>query len=249
MNGGNLVNIIVIIQARMGSTRLPGKVMKGLYGKSVLTHVIERVKQSKLINDIVIATTTHKTDDIIEKEAQNCDVKCFRGSEEDVLSRYYFASKQFNADVIVRITADCPLYDSKVLDEMIKFYIENNYIVVTNAGNDLGNRTYPRGLDTEIFTFKSLEEAFLTATAKYQREHVTPYLYENIEEIYYYKNKIDNSNYRWTLDTEEDWILIKTIYGYLYKGRHNFYLEDMIELMIKYPELSNINKSVKQKNY
>ncbi len=241
------MKIIVIIQARMGSTRLPGKVMKDLYGKSVLAHEIERVKQSKIIDDIVIATSTHNKDDIIEKEALYIGVKCYRGSEDDVLSRYYYAAKENHADVVIRITSDCPLIDPNVLNEMIQFYNCNKYDIVTNGGSDLSKRTYPRGLDIEIFNFKVLQEAFLNATEKYRREHVTPYIYENTEKIYYYQNSIDYSKYRWTLDTEEDWKLIETIYGYLYKGNHDFYLDHILELMNKYPELYEINKDIEQK--
>lgn len=232
----------------MGSTRLPGKVMKDLFGKTVLAHVIERVKLSKEIDEIVIATTTLKHDDIIIKEAEKYGVKYFRGSEDDVLSRYYYAAKANNADIVVRITSDCPLIDPFVTDEIIEFFIDNTYDIVTNAGSDLSQRTYPRGLDTEIFSFGILEEAFLNAREDYQREHVTPYMYENSNKIYYYKNDIDYSKYRWTLDTEEDFKLIKEIYVHLYEGEHNFYMEDIIQLITKYPELKYLNRYVQQKN-
>ena len=126
------MKIGAIIQARMGSTRLPEKVMKNLQGKTVLEHVIERVTQSKLIDEIIIATTTHERDAVIESEALRCGVKAFRGSEDDVLSRYYYAAKENNLDVVVRITSDCPLIDPIVLDEIINFYLKNNYDIVSN---------------------------------------------------------------------------------------------------------------------
>lgn len=239
--------VVAIIQARMGSTRLPGKVMKDLFGKTVLAHVIERVKQSKEIDEIVIATTTLEKDDAIVKEAKKCGVKYFRGSEEDVLSRYYYAAKENNADIVVRITSDCPLIDPIIIDSIVKFYKENDYDIVTNAGIDLSQRTFPRGLDTEVFSFKVLEKAFNNAKENYQREHVTPYIYENSNKIYYYKKDIDYSKYRWTLDTEEDFQLIKSIYQYLYKGKHDFYLDDILELFNKYPVLVKINAHVEQK--
>ncbi len=239
--------IIVIIQARMGSTRLSEKVMKTLCGKTVLAHDIERVKQSKNIDDIVIATTINSNDDIIVEEALKCGVKVFRGSEEDVLSRYYFAAKENNTDIIIRITSDCPLIDPIILDEIIKFYLNNDYEVVTNASSDLSQRTYPRGLDIEIFSFNILEQAYNNAKEKYQREHVTPYIYENSNKIYYFKNPINYSKYRWTLDTEEDLKLISKIYEYLYKGKHDFYLKDIINLMEQKPELYEINKHIEQK--
>ncbi len=239
--------VVAIIQARMGSTRLSGKVMKNLCGKTVLAHDIARVKQAKLVDYIVIATTTNITDDVIVDEAIKNGVKIFRGSEADVLSRYYLAAKEYHADIIVRITSDCPLFDPKVLDDLLHFYLDHDYDIVSNAGSDLKTRTYPRGLDTEIFSFLALENAYLKAGEKYQREHVTPYIYENANSIYYYKNVEDYSKYRWTLDTEEDWKLISKIYEYLYHDEHDFYLKDIVKLMDEYPELSDINKNIEQK--
>lgn len=241
------MKIIAIIQARMGSTRLPGKVMMDLSGKTVLNHVITRVKQVKNIDQIIIATTTDNKDDVIVEEMLNYRVKVFRGSEEDVLSRYYYAAKENNADIIVRITSDCPLIDSNIIDEIVDFYINNKYDLVTNAGSDLLQRTYPRGLDTEVFSFKQLEIAYNKAKEKYQREHVTPFIYENSNNLFYYKNRVDYSKYRWTLDTEEDFELITKIYSELYKGKHDFYLKDVIKLFHENPELFKINKHVEQK--
>lgn len=241
------MRVLAIIQARMGSTRLPGKVMMKIQGKTVLNHVISRVKQSKEIDDIVIATTIKSDDDIIEEEALRLNVKCFRGSEEDVLSRYYYAAKENNADVIVRITSDCPLIDPKIVDEIIKLYNMHNYGIVANASSDLTKRTYPRGLDTEVFSFEQLEIAYKRADLKYQREHVTPYIYENCNNAFFYKNDVDYSKYRWTLDTEEDFELISKIYDKLYGGNHDFYLNDILELFERQPELFNINKHIEQK--
>jgi spore coat polysaccharide biosynthesis protein SpsF len=241
------MKIGAIIQARMGSTRLSGKVMKELEGKTVLEHVIERAKQLKLIDEIIIATTIHDRDTVIEAEALRCGVKAFRGSEDDVLSRYYYAAKENELDIVVRITSDCPLIDPKVLDEIIQFYLKNDYEIVSNAGSDLSNRTYPRGLDTEVFSFKVLENAFKNAKEIYQREHVTPYIYEKSGCTYYYKNDIDYSRYRLTLDTDEDFKLISEIYKYLYHGKHDFYLSDIVELFAKQPELFDINAHVEQK--
>lgn len=241
------MKIAAIIQARMGSTRLSGKVMKEIHDKTVLSHVIERVSQSELIDNIIIATTTLERDNVIENEAIKCGVKVFRGSEEDVLSRYYYAAKENNIDVVVRITSDCPLIDPIVVDEIIGCYLSNDYDIVTNAGSNLSQRTYPRGLDTEIFSFKKLENAFNNAKEKYQREHVTPYIYENSGRTYYYKNTIDYSKYRWTLDTVEDYELLEKIYDRLYKNRHNFYLEDIISIFEKDSNLFKINAHVEQK--
>ena len=243
------MKIGAIIQARMVSTRLSGKVMKELEGKTVLEHVIERVKQSKMIEEIIIATTVHGRDDVIESEALRCGVKAFRGSEDDVLSRYYYAAKENEIDVIVRITSDCPLIDWKIIDKVISKFMENEYDIVTNAGLELEQRTFPRGLDLEVFSFSVLSNAFNNATEKYQREHVSPYIYETSETVYVLQNTMDYSKYRWTLDTEEDWILINQIFKRLYKGGDNFGLMEVIELMEKEPELVEINKHIEQKKF
>ena len=238
----------VIIQARMGSTRLPGKVMKKLFDKTVLSHVIERVKQIDTIEEIIIATSTLERDKIIVNEAVKCGVEFFRGSENNLLSRYYNAAKKNNINNIVRITSDCPLIDPIVSNEIIEKYLNNNYVIVTNGGSK-EKRTYPRGLDTSVFSFQSLKDAYINATEDYQREHVTPHIYETTDkkDIYYFQNDIDYSNYRLTLDEKADWKLIKKIYKELYSGEHNFYLSDIIQLLQKNPELPKIKKFVKQK--
>lgn len=243
------MRVAAIIQARMGSTRLPGKVMMKLQGKTVLDHVISRVKQSKEIDTIVIATTTKSDDATIAEEANRLNVKCFRGLEEDVLSRYYYAAKENKADVIVRITSDCPLIDSKVIDEAV---LKFKALYAANAVDYLSNsieRTYPRGLDIEIVPFNKLEEAFNNADKPYQREHVTPYFYENPDRftLVNYLNDADYSYYRLTLDTPEDFELITKIYEELYHGQHDFYLKELLELFERQPELYNINKHVEQK--
>lgn len=237
----------VIIQARMGSTRLPGKVLKQLEGKPVLWHVIERVKQSKLVDDVIIATTTSKKDNQIVEFCRTNNIKYYRGSEDNVLERYYETAKHFKSDIVLRITSDCPLIDANVIDKILSFYLENSYDLVTNAGSDLSQRTYPRGLDTEIFSYKLLEEVYNKAKEKHQLEHVTPFIYENNFNIYYYKNEVDYSNYRLTLDTEEDYELIKKIYEELYKNEHDFHMEEIIKLFKNRTGLELINKSIKQK--
>ena len=241
------MKIGAIIQARMGSTRLPEKVMKELFGKTVLEHVIERVGQSKCVDEIIIATTVEDRDSIIFDEAIKCGAKAFKGSENDVLSRYYFAAKENNLDVIVRVTSDCPLIDPLILDEMIEFYLNNEFDIVTNAGSDVLNRTFPRGLDTEIFSFQVLEDTFINAKENYQREHVTPYIYETSECKEYFMNEINYSKYRWTLDTDEDFKLISDVYNYLYHGKHDFYFQDIIKLFESRPELYDINAHIEQK--
>ncbi len=238
--------IVAIIQARVGSTRLPGKVLLDLKGKTVLNHVVDRVKKSKYIDEVIVATTDLEQDDKIVDECKKIGCKYFRGSESDVLSRYYLCAKENKADIVIRITSDCPLIDHLVIDEMLGFYLKSNYRLVTNAG-DIHNRTYPRGLDTEIFDFNALENAYKNANKDYQKEHVTPYIYENEKDIYYYKNDIDYSKYRLTLDTKEDFELIKRIYDFLYIDSKDFYLDDILKVMITNKQLENINSHIKQK--
>lgn len=242
------MKVAAIIQARMGSTRLPGKTMKPLLGKPVLEHVIERVKQSGFLNQVIIATTVLERDNPIVEQAVKSGVSHFRGSENDVLSRYYLAARENKADVVVRITSDCPLIDPFVIDDIVKFYLEHEYEMVTNAGADLNLRTYPRGLDTEVFSFCALEEAFNNAQESYQREHVTPYIYENTNRVYYFKSEKNNSKYRWTLDTPEDFEMIRVIYDNLYHGVHDFYLKDILRLLAEQQEISKINEMIEQKN-
>lgn len=237
----------VIIQARVGSTRLPGKVLMEIKGKKVLEHVVERVKLAKLVDTVIIATTTSENDDKLADLAISNNWLLHRGSEDDVLSRYYEAAQKYHLDVIVRITSDCPLIDPNVINDMIDFYINHDYQMISNAGADLSKRTFPRGLDVEIFSIDALRNAYLNAKEQYQREHVTPFIYENYNEVFYYLNDLDYSKYRWTLDTEEDWKLINKIYQYLYNGEHSFFLRDIIKLMNEKPELVEINANVEQK--
>ncbi|MEL5865097.1 glycosyltransferase family protein, partial [Clostridium cochlearium] len=195
------MKIVCIVQARVGSTRLPGKVLKKICGKTVLEHDIDRLRRIKNIDEIIIATTTLEKDNAIVKECERLGVKCFRGSEEDVLSRYYYAAKENNADVVVRVTSDCPLIDSYVSEKTINYYLNNKYDYVSNTID----RTYPRGLDTEVFSFKVLEMAFKEAVSLRDKEHVTSYIWNNpqIFKLAQYKNHKDYSHLRWTLDTEE----------------------------------------------
>ncbi|MEK4076516.1 glycosyltransferase family protein [Paenibacillus sp. FSL M7-0656] len=238
------MNITAIIQARLGSSRLPAKVMKTLEDKSVLGHVITRVRAIPLVNNVVVATTNAIEDEEICKEAKRYKVDCYKGSINNVLKRYYEAAKLSNADVIVRITSDCPLIDPNISNKVIKYFI-NSHIDYLSSG--LSN-TFPRGLDTEVFTFQALEKAHEESTKEYELEHVTPYIYENPDlfRIRVYSNEQNFSHYRLTLDTIEDWKLISEIYKKLYTGRV-FGLDDTIHLLQSHPELALINSQVKQK--
>ncbi|MBV4416553.1 cytidylyltransferase domain-containing protein [Clostridium tyrobutyricum] len=241
----NYNNIVCIVQARIGSTRLPGKVLKKICGKTVLEHDIDRLKRVKNIDKIVIATTTLEKDNAIVEEAKKLNITYFRGSEEDVLSRYYYAAKENNADIIVRVTSDCPLIDSEITARTIDFYLSNDYDYVSNTYV----QTFPRGLDTEVFSFYFLKKAFKETTKKIYREHVTSYFWKNPEKflIGCYRNQVDYSKYRLTLDTEQDFKLIKVIYEKLYYKNNNFGLNEIISLLQNNKELVELNGMIKQK--
>lgn len=236
----------VIMQARAGSSRLPGKVLKLLKGKTVLEHDIIRIQQAKLINGIIIATTINKEDDAIVEIAEKCGVKYYRGSQDDVLERYYYAAKQFQVENIIRITSDCPLIDPYVIDEVVDCFDKNPVDIMTNVPNEWETMSYPRGMDLEIFPFAWLEKAFVEATSSYDREHVSPYIYDHADTRYYYRYDKDYSKYRLTLDTNEDWQVISKIYDHFYNGKHDFYLEDIIQYLEKHQEINKINQEVRQ---
>lgn len=237
--------VICIIQARLGSTRLPNKIIKKIGHRTVIELVINRVKLIKNIDEIIIATTTNKNDDLLVKYLEELNIKYFRGAEQDVLERYYLAARKYNADTIVRVTSDCPFLDYKISEEIINFYLSNNeYDYVSNTID----RTYPRGLDTEVFSFSALETAYVEAKEKFQREHVTPYIWGNNRRfnIYSYKSSVDNSDLRITLDTEEDLKLIRIINDKLSHDEY-FLLNDILKLVKKYPMIKEINKDIEQK--
>ncbi|GKV64858.1 MULTISPECIES: glycosyltransferase family protein [unclassified Sporosarcina] len=240
------MKIVAIIQARMTSTRLPGKVLKKVLGKTLLEFQLERVARSKYINEIVVATTINNTDDTIVDLCTQLKVPIYRGSEEDVLSRYYEAAIQSEANIVVRLTSDCPLIDPGIVDQVIELYLSNpskDY-----ASNTL-IRTYPLGMDTEVFNFHVLEEAFNKATLQRDREHVTSYIYRENKEFQLINLSLNRniSFNRWTVDTKEDYLLIKEILERIYPENPYFSMDDIINLINKYPELSEINKGIRQK--
>jgi spore coat polysaccharide biosynthesis protein SpsF len=238
-----------IIQARMGSTRLPGKVMKLLCGRSVLSHVIRRTAACPEVDEVVVATTSLSQDDAIEKESRQWGAMVFRGSEVDVLSRYYGAARQAAANTLVRITSDCPLFDPQVLTEMLWFWKENRGALALDYLSNTLERTFPRGLDAEVFTFVALEKSYREADKEYEREHVTPYICLHPERftIRNFANDQDLSGHRWTLDTEEDWQLISEIFKRLGDGEKIFSTKAVLGLFAKTPKLKKINKHVQQK--
>lgn len=237
---------VCIVQTRMGSTRLPGKVMMDLCGKPVIWHVINRLKKCKNIDKIIIATTVNKIDDQIENYIEGLNdakVKIFRGSEEDVLTRYFEAAEKENADFVIRITSDCPLIDAQITDHVIEAGLNSN----TYTSN-IGLRTFPRGFDTEVFPMTLLTEAFANAQTDFEREHVTPYIREKTKDIAInVANTKDYSAHRWTLDTEEDYTLVRKIYEKLWPKNPDFSFKEILEIFEKEPELFDINSHIQQK--
>lgn len=203
--------IACIIQARSNSKRLPNKILKKISGKTVLEILISRLKKSKKIDKIIIATTNKKNDDIIIKIAQKNQVDYYRGNESNVLKRYYDCANKFNLDNILRITSDCPLSDKKLIDKMIGIYLTSKVDYISNTIK----RTFPDGLDIEIFNFRALHQAFKYAKSKFEKEHVTQYFFKdkNIKKINY-KNDIDLSKKRWTLDYHNDFLFISSVFNY-----------------------------------
>ena len=241
------MKVAAIIQARMGSTRLPGKVLKKVLGKTLLEYQIERVKRAKTLDEIIIATTIKESDDQIVQLCQQFSIPYYRGSEEDVLSRYYEAATEFGVDVIVRLTSDCPIIDPTVIDKVVEHYLENKdrYDYVSNTLT----RTYPRGLDTEVMSYEVLKKAHEEAKELVYREHVTAYIYHHPDQfrLCNVSNEKDESKHRWTVDTEEDFLLIKHILETLYPINPLFTVEDVIQILRDKPEWVEINAHVEQK--
>tara|TARA_Y100001970_G_C14255143_1_gene874790 strand:+ start:6097 stop:6852 length:756 start_codon:yes stop_codon:yes gene_type:complete len=233
--------IVAILQARMGSSRLPGKVMMSILGKPMLELQIERITRANLIDKLVIATTLNSLDDVIEQLCISLDIECFRGSEEDLLDRYYKSAKLFEADYIVRLTGDDPLTDPNLIDDMISKMKSGNFDAVTNTIYP----TYPEGLDLSVLTFNALSRAWSEADLQSQREHVTPYIFDNSAEFrtFHYKQNVDKSSLRWTVDYKEDLIFIEEIYKDLYPSNKVFSTDDVYRLLEKEPSLVKINSN------
>jgi len=236
------MSIIAIIQARTASTRLPGKVLKIIEGKTVLEHVINRVRAAKNIDDMVVATTVKKEDLEIVKLCASLGISVFCGSEDDVLDRYYQTAKLFKAGHIVRITSDCPLIDPQIIEEVIELYFQKKADYASNTMPE----TFPDGLDTEVFSYKTLKKAWKNAKLSSEREHVTPYIrkYPNIFKIVNLKCEYNLNDKRWTLDEPEDFKFIKIIYKNLYSEDSLFGMIKILDFLKKHPEIGELNKNI-----
>lgn len=239
---------VLIVQARIASTRLPGKVMMTVLGKPLLEYQIERLRRVRLADELVIATTDNGTEGPILDLCNRLSVPWFRGSENDVLARYHGAALWSSANVIVRVTSDCPIIDPVIVDDVIKYFKENRkvYDYVTNALV----RSFPRGMDTEVFPRTVLDEAFREAQDPDEREHVTPFIYRRPERyrIGHVVRETDAHSYRLTVDTPEDFELIQRIIEALYPINLHFGIEDVLELLKCHPDWKLLNAGVLQKD-
>lgn len=240
------MRVVAIIQARMGSTRLPGKVLMKVLDNPMLWHVVCRTRLARRVDEVVVATTTTNADQAIVSLCESEDWLYFRGSEDDVLDRYYRAALYHRADVAVRITSDCPLIDPEVIDRVIKEFVDGQP-ELDYVSNTLQPRTFPRGLDVEVFSFPALQKAWTEDSNPTWREHVTPYLYRHPEHfnLRSVTNAVDYSNMRWTVDTPDDLAFVRKIYEHFKNARFSW--RDVLKALSKHSEWLQINRDVKQK--
>jgi spore coat polysaccharide biosynthesis protein SpsF (cytidylyltransferase family) len=233
---------VAIVQARMGSTRLPGKVMIHILGKPMLWYLIERLRRSKFINKIVIATSMDKEDDIIEKFSKKNKIDFYRGSKEDVLDRYYKAASKYNACIIIRITADCPLIDPEIVNELASYYFRHRDLDYIHTG-----QTYPEGMGLEVFSFAALEKTWKQAKLKSEREHVTTFIWKNkdIFKIKELEMQIDYSHIRITVDERADFEIVKAIFEHFYSASKSvFGMQEIINFLNKNKDVYDLNKHI-----
>jgi spore coat polysaccharide biosynthesis protein SpsF len=235
-----------IIEARMGSSRLPGKTMMEIMGSPSIQLLIDRLRHAQRIDNIILATTTNSEDDTIEKFCHDYGVICFRGSAEDVLGRVYHAAQKYGADVVVEVTGDCPLLDPWLIDECIDLFIRSDYDYLSN----FIEQSYPPGIDVQIFSFAVLEQLHVNAKEQKFREHVTLYILKNPSLFRMHNVYAPPELYcpDWHLELDEyvDYILIKTIYENLYDKKPVFTTTDIVKLLKEHPEWLKINQEVQR---
>ena len=235
---------VVIIQARMGSTRLPGKVLKDIGGQTMLARVVRRTQRAKTLDEVLVATSIDATDEPVVTECNKLEVPVFRGAEDDVLDRYYHAAQAHRAQTIVRVTSDCPLIDPGVIDKVVNAFLKAE----PDYASNIIERTYPRGLDTEVVSLPALKRAWQHATEHYQRIHVMPYFYQNADLFHLLSvvNDEDFSAYRWTVDTPEDLSFIRKVYERL-GNDSDIAWTDVLALLAREPALAELNIAIRQK--
>jgi spore coat polysaccharide biosynthesis protein SpsF len=236
--------ILGILQARLSSTRLPGKVLAPILDRPMLLHQIERVRRAQSLNDLVVATSEHPEDDLIFGLCCEHGIRCARGSLDDVLDRFVTAARPFSPGYVVRLTGDCPLTDQDVIDAVVDFAISGDFDYATNAIQP----TYPDGLDVEVIRMSALEEAWREASLRSEREHVTPFLHKQPDRfrIGHFRSQPDLSGLRWTVDETADLEFVRAIYERLWLAKPMFGMNDILALLEQEPELARINNSFKR---
>lgn len=255
--------VVAIIQGRMSSSRLPGKILADIAGQPMLQRVFVRTSRSAAVTETIFATTTDSTDDPVAEYCDFSGIPFTRGSQFDVLDRYYQAAKQTKADMVVRITADCPVIDPELIDNVVNTLLEDEYDFVCNRLPPPWNRTYPIGLDIEACKFKVLGQAWKEAKEPQHREHAMPYFYEGVKlaavnrqlqtgvsprgfNVALLHHTADFGDYRWTVDTPEDLEFMRQVYS-RFDGRDDFSWKDVLDLVHNEPRLMEINAGVKHK--
>lgn len=239
---------VAIVQARMGSTRLPGKVLKEIVGRPMLWHIVQRLQFVSRIENVVVATSDQSADQAIEDFCSRFNIDCFRGSENDVLDRFYKAALQYSGDPVIRITGDCPFVDPGVVDDLLDLYNAGEYDhvgVATGAGAVFMNKgRFPDGLDAECFSFSALKRSWAEATQPSDREHVTPYMWRVPGRFHTGTlfAEQDYSHLRWTVDNEVDFLLVSRVYEALYREGHPFLMKDILSFLAANPDLMKSNQ-------
>ena len=242
--------VVTIIQARMQASRLPGKALKDLGGRPMLAWVIERARRASMVSETIVATTVESADDVIARYCGDQQIPFTRGSMHDVLDRYYQAARQFKADSVVRITADCPFIDPAEIDRVVEIFLAADPPLDFAANRLPMSRTIPIGLDTEICTFAALETAWNETKEDHHREHVMPFFYENTDRFntLHITHEPDYGHMRWTVDTPEDLELARQIVSH-FNGRDDFSWQEILALFKHHPELAEVNAHVRHKEY
>jgi len=232
--------ILAILQARMTSSRLPGKALKPILGQPMIQRQVERIRQSRRVDRLVIATSTDASDDILVEVCEALGIECARGSLDDVLDRYYQVARACGPEHVVRLTGDCPLLDPEVMDETVAFHLAGQFDYTSNA---LDSLTFPSGLDAEVMRFECLERTWREARLPSEREHVTPYLYNHPElfRLGSYRGEQNFSHMRWTVDEPEDLAFVRQVYAALHPANPSFRMLDIVGLVEREPALSAIN--------
>jgi len=239
---------VAIIQARMGSSRLPGKVLRPICGRPMLWHIVRRLRCVPLLSEVIVATSDQVGDEPIRGFCRENGIEVFAGSERDVLDRFYQAAVHSGGDPLIRVTGDCPFVDPDLVGRLLDHYGGGGYdhfAVATGAGAIfLAGGRFPDGLDAECFSFASLERAWREATDPADREHVTPYIWRNksLFRCGHLTGEKDYSSCRWTVDNEADFRLVEGIYGELYREDRPFLMEDILRFLSDHPDLASLNR-------